>query len=55
MIDNRNFMYTLERVKEKGTVWRCRLVNQFRCKAKATTNDNQILEFSNEHNHDPQA
>ena len=55
MLDSRDFMYTMERVNDKRTVWRCRSKSQFSCKARATTIDNQIIKFINDHNHDPES
>ena len=53
MIDNRDFMYTLGRVNDKTSVWRCRSRYRTGCKARATTVDNEIIKFTSDHNHSP--
>ena len=55
MIDSRDYMYTIERVaKISGkTHWRCRSKNALGCNARATTLNDYIIRFYNEHKHSP--
>ena len=55
MIDSRDFMYTIGRAYDKKTVWRCRSRHNLHCKARATTIDNQIINFFSDHNHDSES
>ena len=52
MIDNRDFMYIIDRENKERTIWKCRLKNAMNCKARATTIDNCIIKFFSTHNHD---
>ena len=56
MVDNRNFMYSIEKVSKvhQRTSWKCRSKFLLKCKARATTIGNCIVKFTNEHNHSPE-
>ena len=57
MVDNRDYMYTIEKSNQvtRKTNWKCRSGYLLKCKARATTIDNRIVKYFNEHNHDSEA
>ena len=55
IIDNRDYMYIIEKESIKNTMWRCRSFasNSYNCRARVFTKNGYIIKFSNEHNHSP--
>ena len=50
MISNGYFFYK-DKQKEENIYWKCDKYHKFKCKARITTQGDEIVKESNEHNH----